>query len=68
MGDDKGANRDADTNRPNGMHIDGALVRQLAELLAETDLTEIEVADGGRKIRVARNVTVAAALPAAMPA
>ncbi|MDE1915135.1 MAG: acetyl-CoA carboxylase biotin carboxyl carrier protein [Sphingomonadales bacterium] len=36
------------------MHIDSALVRELAELLAETNLTEIEVADGERKIRVAR--------------
>jgi acetyl-CoA carboxylase biotin carboxyl carrier protein len=50
------------------MNIDGALVRDLAELLAETGLTEIEVADGGRKIRVARNVTVAAAAPAYAPA
>jgi acetyl-CoA carboxylase biotin carboxyl carrier protein len=43
------------------MHIDAALVRQLAELLDETKLTEIEVEDGDRKIRVARNLTVAAA-------
>jgi len=50
------------------MNIDGALVRDLAELLAETGLTEIEVADGGRKIRVARNVTVAAAAPTYAPA
>ncbi|RVU02352.1 acetyl-CoA carboxylase biotin carboxyl carrier protein [Novosphingobium umbonatum] len=48
------------------MNIDGTLVRELAELLADTGLTEIEVADGGRKIRVARNITVAApAAPAA---
>jgi acetyl-CoA carboxylase biotin carboxyl carrier protein len=50
------------------MNIDGALVRDLAELLAETGLTEIEVADGGRKIRVARNVQVAAAAPSYAPA
>jgi acetyl-CoA carboxylase biotin carboxyl carrier protein len=50
------------------MNIDGALVRDLAELLAETGLTEIEVADGGRKIRVARNVQVAAPAPAYAPA
>ena len=30
------------------MHIDAALVRQLAELLDETRLTEIEVQDGDR--------------------
>ena len=43
------------------MQVDAALVRQLAELLDETHLTEIEVQDGERKIRVARNVAVAAA-------
>ncbi|MBU6267737.1 MAG: acetyl-CoA carboxylase biotin carboxyl carrier protein [Sphingomonadales bacterium] len=48
------------------MNVDGALVRELAELLAETGLTEIEVADGGRKIRVAKNV--AAQMPAQIPA
>ncbi len=46
------------------MQVDAALVRQLAELLDETRLTEIEVQDGERKIRVARTVTVAAAAPA----
>ncbi|ODU20789.1 MAG: acetyl-CoA carboxylase, biotin carboxyl carrier protein [Sphingomonas sp. SCN 67-18] len=52
-----------DNNRKstNAMQVDAALVRQLAELLDETRLTEIEVEDGDRKIRVARNVTVAAA-------
>ena len=48
------------------MRIDVALVRQLAELLDETQLTEIEVQDGERKVRVARSVTVAAA-PAPLP-
>jgi acetyl-CoA carboxylase biotin carboxyl carrier protein len=51
------------------MQVDAGLVRQLAELLDETKLTEIEVQDGDRRIRVARNVTVAAAgLPAAIAA
>ena len=36
------------------MKIDSALVRELAEMLAETGLTEIEVEDGDRKIRVSR--------------
>ena len=49
------------------MQIDAALVRQLAELLDENKLTEIEVQDGERKIRVARAVTVAAAAPVAAP-
>jgi acetyl-CoA carboxylase biotin carboxyl carrier protein len=43
------------------MQVDPALVRQLAELLDETQLTEIEVQDGDRKIRVVRKVSVAAA-------
>ncbi|WP_239018282.1 acetyl-CoA carboxylase biotin carboxyl carrier protein [Sphingomonas flavalba] len=56
------------------MRVDTALVRQLAELLDENGLTEIEVEDGDRSIRVARTVTVAAApvaaaaVPAAAPA
>ncbi len=52
-----------------GMNVDTDLVRELAELLNETGLTEIEVEDDDRKIRVARGaVTVAAAPAAAMPA
>jgi acetyl-CoA carboxylase biotin carboxyl carrier protein len=46
------------------MRIDAALVRELAELLDETKLTEIEVEDGDRKIRVARNVSVATSVAA----
>ena len=54
------------------MHVDTALVRQLAELLDETGLSEIEVEDGDRKVRVARNLTagpapVAMAAPIAAP-
>ena len=47
----------ADTAKPagrRGIEVDTALVRELAELLAETGLSEIEVEDGERKIRVAR--------------
>lgn len=47
------------------MQVDTDLVRQLAGVLDETRLTEIEVQDGERRIRVARQVTMAAA-PAAM--
>ncbi|MCW6535894.1 MULTISPECIES: acetyl-CoA carboxylase biotin carboxyl carrier protein [Sphingomonas] len=43
------------------MKVDVGLVRQLAELLDTTQLTEIEVEDGDRKIRVARKVSAAAA-------
>lgn len=55
--------------------IDPELVHELARLIAETDLTEIEVEKGDLRIRVARNVTTAvhvpvaaAPVPAAMPA
>lgn len=55
--------------RKSGMNIDSALVRELAELLNETGLTEIEVEDDDRKIRVSRGA-VASAPPvyAAAPA
>jgi len=49
------------------MQVDPALVRQLAELLNETQLTEIEVEDGDRKIRVARTMTAAPAVAVAAP-
>ncbi len=52
----------ADNKSGNGIHIDTQLVRELAELLADTDLSEIEVEDGDRKIRVARNLTAAPAM------
>ncbi|HWI87179.1 MAG TPA: acetyl-CoA carboxylase biotin carboxyl carrier protein [Sphingomonas sp.] len=53
-----------ETNSPS-MQVDAGLVRQLAELLDETRLTEIEVQDGDRRIRVVRNVAVPAHAPAA---
>jgi acetyl-CoA carboxylase biotin carboxyl carrier protein len=49
------------------MRIEADLVRQLAELLNQNDLTEIEVEDGDRKIVVKRSVMVAAAAAAAAP-
>jgi acetyl-CoA carboxylase biotin carboxyl carrier protein len=48
--------------------VDADLVRGLAELLAETGLTEIEYAVGDRRIRVARNLATVAAAPAVAPA
>lgn len=36
------------------MRVDGALLRELADLLSANELTEIEVEDGDRKIRVRR--------------
>jgi acetyl-CoA carboxylase biotin carboxyl carrier protein len=50
--------------RSSGMNVDIKLVRELAELLAETGLTEIEVEDDDRKIRVARGGGVMMAAPA----
>jgi acetyl-CoA carboxylase biotin carboxyl carrier protein len=51
------------------MRIDPALVRELAQLLTDNELTEIEVADGDRRIKVAREVFGApAAAPVAAPA
>ncbi|QEA17581.1 acetyl-CoA carboxylase biotin carboxyl carrier protein [Novosphingobium ginsenosidimutans] len=41
------------------MNIDTALVRELAEMLADTGLTEIEVEDGDRKIKVSRGGGIA---------
>lgn len=49
-----------------GMQVDTDLVRELAAMLDETGLSEIEVEDGNRKIRVSRAMTVAAA-PLAAP-
>jgi acetyl-CoA carboxylase biotin carboxyl carrier protein len=37
--------------------MDTAAIRELANLLAETGLTEIEVEQGGTRVRVARQVT-----------
>ena len=54
------------------MRVDSALVRELAELLSANELTEIEVEDGDRKIKVRRDpapiVAYAAAPAAAMAA
>ena len=49
-------------SRSGGMNIDSTLVRELAELLAETGLSEIQVEDGDRKIKVARQLTAPAAV------
>ena len=42
---------------------DGALIRELALLLDETSLTEIEIERAGLRVRVARNISIAASLP-----
>ena len=51
----------AEDSNSDAMRIDVELVRQLAQMLDETQLTEIEVEDGGRRIRIARKAAAAAA-------
>ena len=57
---------DSKTSVVGGIVVDTGLVRELAELLDASNLTEIEVKDGDRTIRVAR--TAAAVTVAAGPA
>lgn len=58
----------------NTPEIDEALIRALADLLHETDLSELEIADGDKRLRVARQIIVGmsgtgpAPPPAAEPA
>ena len=53
----------------NDPEIDAALVRQLADILNDTSLTEIEVERGELRIRVAREITAAPVMQyAAAPA
>lgn len=49
------------------MQVDKALIRDLAELLNETNLSEIEVEEGQSRIRVARSLTVNAGVAAPAP-
>ncbi len=56
------ANNTKPTTEP--ASADSALIRELANLLDETKLTEIEIERAGLRVRVARNVTVAASMPA----
>jgi acetyl-CoA carboxylase biotin carboxyl carrier protein len=49
------------------MQVDTDLVRELAAMLNDTGLSEIEVEDGERKIRVSRTMTAVAAPVAAAP-
>jgi acetyl-CoA carboxylase biotin carboxyl carrier protein len=45
---------------------DRALIRDLALLLDETSLTEIEIERAGLRVRVARNISIAASVPAGL--
>ena len=59
-------------DKSGAMRIDPALVRELANLLSDNELTEIEVQDGERRIKVTREpapvIAAGAAGPAAAPA
>ena len=62
------ANDTAPAESPDARAIDTRLVRKLAAILKETELTEIEVERGDLRIRVAREMIVAAAPAAPAPA
>ncbi len=53
-----------------GVTFDAAAIRELAKILRETDLTEIELVESDSRIRVARQITVQAVahVPAAASA
>jgi acetyl-CoA carboxylase biotin carboxyl carrier protein len=48
---------------PKPPSAEGQLIRELAELLNDTGLTEIEIEKSGLKVRVAKKISVAAAQP-----
>ena len=48
--------------------MDTEFIRKLAKLLDETNLGEIEMADGDRRIRVARPIVAAPAVPVSIAA
>ena len=54
----KAAQAEADDG---SMRIDAKLVSELAQLLTDNDLSEIEVADGARRIKVRRGLTTVVA-------
>ncbi|MBR1122540.1 acetyl-CoA carboxylase biotin carboxyl carrier protein [Bradyrhizobium lablabi] len=52
------------SSKESSKNDDSALIRELALLLDETSLTEIEIERAGLRVRVARNISVAASGPA----
>lgn len=58
----------AKTGTTGSMQVDTDLVRELAAMLNDTGLSEIEVEDGERKIRVSRIMTAVSAPMVAAPA
>jgi acetyl-CoA carboxylase biotin carboxyl carrier protein len=53
-------NKSADKSAANLQSDDSTLIRELALLLDETSLTEIEIERAGLRVRVARNISVSA--------
>jgi acetyl-CoA carboxylase biotin carboxyl carrier protein len=64
-GDKPAAKSDAQNDKPG---IDASAIRELAQLLKDTWLTEIEIDHNGARIRVSRGGGVAMAAPAPAPA
>ena len=56
--EDQSKSKSGDTPRD-----ESALIRELASLLDETNLTEIEIERTGLRVRIARNVGIAASVP-----
>src|SRR5687767_9778303 len=56
-------NKSADKSAANLQSDDSTLIRELALLLDETSLTEIEIERSGLRVRVARNISIAASMP-----
>jgi acetyl-CoA carboxylase biotin carboxyl carrier protein len=53
--------------KQNDPMVDSDLIRALAALLEETGLSEIEIAEGERRVRVARNAQAATAVTVSVP-
>jgi acetyl-CoA carboxylase biotin carboxyl carrier protein len=60
------ARQPEDKSAPKFTRDDSALIRELALLLDETSLTEIEIERAGLRLRVARNISIAASMPASL--
>jgi acetyl-CoA carboxylase biotin carboxyl carrier protein len=58
----------APTDAPEPASRDSAFIRELAQLLNETNLTEIEVYREGLHVRVAREIHMTASVPSYAPA
>jgi acetyl-CoA carboxylase biotin carboxyl carrier protein len=61
------ARQPEDKSAPRFTSSDSALIRELALLLDETSLTEIEIERAGLRLRVARTISIAASMPASHP-